>query len=292
MRVQTSCRLLLRLAAVGFISAAPCAARAANLLVNPGFDGTLGPWTVAAGDVSLGPLDIDGAASSNSALLRAAAGSQATLRQCVNLPPGVEALDASTALIVAPGQSQGHIILELFFFQQPDCALTVDFGARDLVLSTGTDWIRLGGPFAVPPGSASLDFSYIVQLNDTSGEFEVAVDDARLEPIAALTLNEGRFVVSADWATSDASGHADGVELTADSGYFWFFDPANVELIVKVLNGCGLNDRYWVFAGGLTNVKTTLHVLDTEKGIEATYVNPQDTAFQPIQDTNALDGCD
>ena len=32
-----------------------------------------------------------------------------------------------------------------------------------------------------------------------------------------------------------------GVGLTSDSGYFYFFDPANIELVIKVLNGCGLN---------------------------------------------------
>ena len=35
----------------------------------------------------------------------------------------------------------------------------------------------------------------------------------------------------------------------------WFFQAENVEAVVKVLNGCGINDRYWVFAGGLTDVK-------------------------------------
>jgi hypothetical protein len=33
---------------------------------------------------------------------------------------------------------------------------------------------------------------------------------------------------------------------TAHRGFasFWFFSPANVELLVKVLDGCG-NQRFW-----------------------------------------------
>ena len=29
-----------------------------------------------------------------------------------------------------------------------------------------------------------------------------------------------------------------GVPLTSDSGYFWFFDADNIELVVKVLDAC------------------------------------------------------
>lgn len=108
----------------------------------------------------------------------------------------------------------------------------------------------------------------------------------------ALCLNGGRFQVSADWQAGDGtrgSGHA--VALTSDTGYFWFFSPANVEMVVKLLNGCPLNQRFWVFAGGLTDVQVTLRVQDTENGTVKTYVNPQGNAFRPLQDTNAFATC-
>ena len=56
--------------------------------------------------------------------------------------------------------------------------------------------------------------------------------------------------------------------MTGDSGYFWFFNPSNVELTVKVLNGCGLNNQWWVFISGLTNQGWTLHVRDTQTGLK------------------------
>ena len=107
-----------------------------------------------------------------------------------------------------------------------------------------------------------------------------------------LCLNNGRFRVRAEWRTRDGSnGQGRGVALTPDSGYFWFFDAANVEVVVKVLNGCGLNSRYWTFASGLTDVNVTLTVTDTQTGVIKTYTNPQGTPFQPIQDTAAFAAC-
>ncbi len=59
-------------------------------------------------------------------------------------------------------------------------------------------------------------------------------------------------------------------------------------MVTKVVTGCPVNNRYWVFAGGLTNVNVVMTVTDTQTGTVKTYVNPQGTAFQPIQDTNAF----
>ena len=81
------------------------------------------------------------------------------------------------------------------------------------------------------------------------------------------------------------------MSLTADTGYFWFFSDSNVEMVLKVLDACSLNERFWVFAGGLTNVQVDITVLDTATGAAKTYHNPQGAAFQPIQDTSAFSGC-
>ena len=50
------------------------------------------------------------------------------------------------------------------------------------------------------------------------------------------------------------------VLLTGDTGTFWFFDSANVELVLKVLDGRVLNGHYWVFYGALSNVEYTIVV--------------------------------
>lgn len=108
----------------------------------------------------------------------------------------------------------------------------------------------------------------------------------------ALCLNRSRFQVEASYrAANGTSGTAQAIPLTADSGYFWFFGEENLELLVKVIDGCTLNDRFWVFTGGLTNVEVDLKVTDTETGAVKTYTNPQGRSFQPIQDTAAFQGC-
>jgi hypothetical protein len=106
-----------------------------------------------------------------------------------------------------------------------------------------------------------------------------------------ICLNGGRFQVEAQWTANGTSGAGHAVLLTPDTGYFWFFADTNIEVVLKVLNACGFNQRYWVYAGGLTNVKVHLTVTDTQTGAVKTYDNPQGTAFRPIQDSGAFSTC-
>ncbi len=78
-----------------------------------------------------------------------------------------------------------------------------------------------------------------------------------------------------------------------DYGVFFFFDPDNIEMVVKVLDACDLEgfNSFWVFAAGLTDVEVTLTVTDTQTGSSKEYFNPLNTAFQPIQDTSAFATC-
>ena len=108
----------------------------------------------------------------------------------------------------------------------------------------------------------------------------------------ALCLQGGRFQVTAHFdAGGGNAGSARAVQLTPDTGYFWFFSSPNIEAVVKVLDACSLNSRFWVFAGGLTNVNVTLTVIDTKTSTTKTYTNPANTAFLPIQDTSAFATC-
>ncbi|HKI06358.1 MAG TPA: fibronectin type III domain-containing protein [Thermoanaerobaculia bacterium] len=98
-----------------------------------------------------------------------------------------------------------------------------------------------------------------------------------------------RFKVEARWQTRDGgSGNATTVRLTGDSGYLWFFNASNVEVVFKVIDACSARGYFWFFAGGLTNVQTTITVTDTVTNRVKTYVNPQGTAFLPIQDNQAF----
>ncbi|MBZ0090196.1 MAG: hypothetical protein K8H90_07445, partial [Thermoanaerobaculia bacterium] len=103
-----------------------------------------------------------------------------------------------------------------------------------------------------------------------------------------LCLDGGRFQLEASWADfSGGSGDGTAVPLTADTGYFWFFDPANVETVTKVLDGLGVNDRYWLFYGALSNVEYALDVTDTATRVKKRYLNPPGR-YASIGDTDAF----
>jgi hypothetical protein len=108
-----------------------------------------------------------------------------------------------------------------------------------------------------------------------------------------LCLNDGRFEVKVDFETAQGqSGAGQAVELTRDTGYFWFFNDENVELVLKVLDACAPPfNHYWVFAAGLTNVEVDIQVTDTLRGAVRTYHNPQQTPFAPVQDNKAFPTC-
>jgi hypothetical protein len=102
-----------------------------------------------------------------------------------------------------------------------------------------------------------------------------------------LCLNGGRFRVSLDWTAQANHGAGQAVSLTPDTGYFWFFAPTNVEVVVKVLDGRGVNGHFWVFYGSLSNVEYRITVTDMQKGTTRTYTNPAGR-FGSFADTSAL----
>ena len=107
-----------------------------------------------------------------------------------------------------------------------------------------------------------------------------------------LCLNGGRFKVAVDWRTGTGEGVGQVVPFSSDdSGLLFFFNEDNWEMLIKVLNGCGINDRYWVFAAATTDVGYTLTVTDTERDQVQTYVNPLGVAADAITDTNAFATC-
>ncbi len=109
-----------------------------------------------------------------------------------------------------------------------------------------------------------------------------------------LCLNQNRFRVEAEFIDPNGNGGAEmapAVPLDLDSGTFWFFQPSNREMLVKVLDGCGVNNHYWVFSAATTNVEFTLTVTDTATGEVKSYSNPAATNAVPVLDTAAFATC-
>jgi len=90
----------------------------------------------------------------------------------------------------------------------------------------------------------------------------------------ALCLINNRFRVEVTWDNtaripgSQGNGHVRPVETVEgdDTGFFWFFDEDNIELVVKVLDARVINNNFWVFYGGLSDVEYHITVTDTATG--------------------------
>ncbi len=110
----------------------------------------------------------------------------------------------------------------------------------------------------------------------------------------ALCLNGERFRVDVAWrtpqGTTGSATAAPGI-VSDDSGVLYFFSPDNWEMLIKVLNGCTINGRYWVFFAATTDVGFRLEVTDTETGEVQQYTNQIGQAAQAITDTTAFATC-
>ncbi len=104
-----------------------------------------------------------------------------------------------------------------------------------------------------------------------------------------------RFKVEVGFHTAQAGGvSGNGHAVALDSlgvthgGLFWFFSVDNPELLIKVLNGCSANGKFWVFYSGATNVGMTITVTDTANGHTFVRTNADLHALATVQDTGAL----
>ena len=142
-------------------------------------------------------------------------------------------------------------------------------------------------PFAVP-GAEDIVTTRLLQ--------DIGWGLLGCEPDAdTLCLNNDRFraeVVFTDFEGGSGAGMTRTIPGIGDSGLFYFFDEENLEFLIKVLDGCGINDHFWVFFAATTNVEFTLIVTDSVTGIRNTYFNPLGTSANTVNDTAAFPTCD
>jgi hypothetical protein len=103
----------------------------------------------------------------------------------------------------------------------------------------------------------------------------------------------GRFAVSVSWRvyTGDTGIGTVAPCGTVDSGLFWFFASTNWEVLVKAVNACGLNDRYWIFSAATTDVFYRMEVFDTVGFANKIYFNYLGTPAPAVTDSDAFATC-
>ncbi|MFN7961925.1 MAG: LamG domain-containing protein [Thermoanaerobaculia bacterium] len=110
----------------------------------------------------------------------------------------------------------------------------------------------------------------------------------------SLCLN-GHFAVSARFRTG-APGTAESQAHTVNcpnpgSGLFYFFAPDNWEVMVKLIDGCGLNSRFWLFSAATTNVFYRMEVTDVRAGENKVYFNYPGPPAPAVTDVSAFATC-
>jgi len=104
-----------------------------------------------------------------------------------------------------------------------------------------------------------------------------------------------RFKIEVQYETAQAgglTGHGHAVPLVSAGlgrgGVFWFFSEDNPEVFIKVLDGCGLNQKHWVFLSAGTNVGYIVTVQDLVSGVVRSYYNVDQKPAPVVQDTDAF----
>ena len=108
-----------------------------------------------------------------------------------------------------------------------------------------------------------------------------------------LCLTPNRFAATAKWLLPDGTRGVGTVVpgSNSTSGLFWFFGSDNWELLVKVIDGCPVNNNKWVFAAATTNVHYQLAVTDVKSGQTKRYFNYFGQSAPAVTDTNAFATC-
>lgn len=113
-----------------------------------------------------------------------------------------------------------------------------------------------------------------------AGPYTLCLQDRRFK--AELTVYQPKPIIL-------FAAHA--LPATPDSGMFYYFRPDNREMLLKVLDACSLNQRYWVFFAATTNQEFRLRLTDTKTGMVKEYLNPRNHAADTILDTDAFATC-
>lgn len=114
----------------------------------------------------------------------------------------------------------------------------------------------------------------------------------------SLCLLEGRFSARLRW--NDGTGFrdayvaapkTDGSSSSAGLFYFYPLDPSNWEVLVKMVDGCANNSRYWLLVSASTGFGWELTVRDEVSGSSRVFTHPLDGQASGISDFGAFADC-
>ena len=140
------------------------------------------------------------------------------------------------------------------------------------------------GPLA--PGLYAVNFR-IDEYHSVGRTFEVIP----ASPALRLQRGDDRFDIEVSYRLPGETGFAAAraTPFTADAGYFYFFDPDNVEVTAKIVDGRLVNKRWWVFLANMTTVELEIKVTHCPPQAPPAYCMTKTYLQPPGQNRNFLD---
>ncbi len=295
--------------AVVLLAGAAAPLWAQNQVVNPGFDKNLSGWTVFNAAVTRSNEDANGSSTSGAARivlhLGGPEGFREVLAQC--LPVASATVYVFSAKVRVQEAGAERIVGDLRWFSGPGCI--GDLGGHSLFTNgPAGPWHLASFPRTSLPGAKFVRVSLKAGTRFDGSPHTTRWDDVYFGPPApptctpdATTLcldrsaGDARFLVRGTFSTVQSgglAGPANAVSLASlgvgKGGVFWFFNSANPEMLVKVLDGCSSTGFFWVFVSAGTNVGVELFVADTVRGAVALFHNPDLGPYPAIQNSFAL----
>ena len=185
--------------------------------------------------------------------------------------------------LVLPVASGGEGWITYTLSPEPPAGVAFDDSSRTLsgrpmTVSGPTEYTYT----ATDAAGVTASLSFVIEVVEAEGNCRSSSD--------AMCLQGSRYEVTVDWWTADGqAGTAQVADVgTADSGLFWFFNSTNWELLIKVLDGCGVNGHHWVFGAATTDVGYEVRVVDTESESVREYRNEPGQAGKAIADVTAF----
>jgi len=160
--------------------------------------------------------------------------------------------------------------------------------------SGGEAEIVLAPPFVTGSGQIRLPEGSVANVGLTLDRTGQVCQPRSARPAACvatattLCVLQNRFRITATLTPGTQNLPGQAGKNGSESGFFSFFGSSNVELIVKVLDGRGLNTFYWVLVTPSTDVGYTVTVIDTQNARVKTYTSPVGASSGLVFDTTAF----
>ncbi len=121
--------------------------------------------------------------------------------------------------------------------------------------------------------------------------------DGAIGPCAAdaLCLGNGRFEARVRYRSADGEALRPAARASSPqaprSGLFALAAAGELQGLINVVDGCAVNDHYWVYLAAIADVELDIAVRDTLTGSTWVFHNPAGKVADVVRDVDAFRGC-